>query len=171
MVFYPAVENQNTSIKEAATTATADQYHVGVRDQWQKTLPLIKRRQKFRFVHNFSNCQKTMGQMKYDCDLDHQFATPHVEYRSYSHTRICTWCWPLSTSTQSVSGSDHLAIATLHHTSFHGCFSVDNARQETALDKSETLPQIFLKSTLGFALVLNLQMILRSTFQHPKPWG
>ena len=123
----------------------------------------------------FQLLENCVGQMKYDCDwilsLDHSFASPRVEYRSYSGTRICTWCWPLSTSTQSVSGSDHLAIATLCHTSSHGCFSLDNIRPQTALDKSETLPQIFLKSTLGFALVLNLQMILRSTFQHPKPWG
>lgn len=42
-----------------------------------------------------------------------------------------------------VSGSDHLAITTLHHTGFCCCFSLDNVRQESALVRSEIFPKTF----------------------------
>lgn len=68
-------------------------------------------------------------------------ATPHVVHRLHGGRYV-----PSQTATSNehtVSGSDHLAITTLHHTGFCCCFSLDNVRQESSLVRTEIFPKTF----------------------------
>lgn len=135
-------------LKTRPVHCPTDCYNMWIQRQCQKTPPhhhhhlsrearnldLYVTFQLLRHVHT-----PTPPKKKHNCDwiwpLDYWYPTPLVIYTFLEGKDV-----PLMTATfkeLTVSGSDHFAVADLHHTSFCCCFSLDHIRQESDLVKTE----------------------------------
>lgn len=134
---------------------------MGVQGQCQKTLPCIKAARNLDLYVSFLIVRTHMGQVKHDCD--HQFATARMVYRFFGAKSCALEDSPF----QEACSQQFSPLCQCHSTpcQFYCHFSLNHIRQESAPVKAKKFPKIIPKSTLGFALMLNLQWILSSIFE------